>query len=226
VAAEGAIYDFWDEGQHVTKDTPEPEYFYLSADYGTSNATAVGLFGVNRKARPTVWLRSELYYSGLETGRSKTDGEFASDIIAWLEGLGMARAERRKDAGGFEFLYAASLKPRYIYIDPAAASFKAELRKRGFTVRDADNDLINGIRTQATLLKSGGYMVHESCVRTIRDYPGYVWDARAQKQGEDKPLKGSGASPDQTKDMERYALHSEFSASPLSEASAQRLQGW
>jgi PBSX family phage terminase large subunit len=227
VAAEGAIYDFWDERQHVVGEAPAAEYWGLAADYGTSNATAVGLFGVNRKARPKVWLEAEYYYSGLDTGRTKTDAEFANDIIAWLEAQGMCKGERRKDAEGFEFLYAGSLRPRYIYVDPAAASFKAELRRRGFPVRDADNDLVNGIRTQATLLKSGAYAVHRRCARTIRDYPGYVWDAKAQRRGEDKPLKGSGASPDQTKDMERYFLRSEFPENnPLSHEAIGRLMGW
>lgn len=188
VAAEGAIYDFWDESLHVIDEAPEADEYWLSFDYGTSNATAGGLFGKRYafEGELKAWMEREYYYSGRETGKQKTDAQYADDIERWL---GTDRA-----------------KIRGVILDPSAASFKAELRQRGFSVIDADNDVLNGIRRQASMLTTGEYAVHRSCVHTIKDYGAYLWDSRATKRGEDKPLKEN----DHTKDAERYFLLTQF----------------
>lgn len=196
VAAEGAIYDFWDEEIHTIESPPAADYYFAAVDYGTSNATAAGLFGVSlahplfgpdgRRARPRVWLERSYYYSGRDTGKQKTDGEYAADLKVFYAGVRL----------------------KYIYVDPSAASFKAELRKEGFTVKDADNDVINGIRRQAQMLHSGEYRVVKDVSNTpiIQEYSAYLWDEKASARGEDKPIK----QHDHGKDMERYALLSEF----------------
>lgn len=189
VAAEGAIYDFWDDKLHTIapEQMPEPDYYYCAGDYGTSNATAVGLFGVRRNPEPgtpRVWLAREFYYSGRETGKQLTDGQTAQSINDWL----------------------GDTRISHFYLDPSAASFKAEMRLRGINVRDANNDVLNGIRNQAQMLVSGQYRVGSNCPHTIRDYAAYLWDERATARGEDKPIKEN----DHTKDMERYALYTEF----------------
>jgi PBSX family phage terminase large subunit len=182
VAAEGAVYDFFNEDKHTLESPPgEAVEKIVAIDYGTSNATAAGLFGINPNSPVRAWLEKEWYYSGRDTGRQKTDSEYADEITAWLEGERVTR----------------------YYLDPSAASFKAELRRRGLEVTDANNDVLDGIRTQARMLKSGEYKILRSCKQTIRDYGAYLWDTRAQERGEDKPLKTN----DHTKDMERYALH-------------------
>ena len=92
-------------------------------------------------------------------------------------------------------------------MDPSALSFKLQLRRDGFShVTDAENAVVDGIRTQATMLQTGRYHVLRECKETIKQYAGYVWDARAQERGEDKPLK----QYDHTKDEERYLLHTLF----------------
>ncbi len=184
VAAEGAIYDFWDEEIYTHSSNPIAQYYFASVDYGTSNATAAGLFGVNIDSKPSVWLEKEYYHSGRDTGKQKTDSEYADEIVAWLEGTPI----------------------RYMYVDPSAASFKLELRKRNIVVKDANNDVVNGIRFQAKMLKSGLYTIGKGCKQTMQDYGAYLWDSKAQARGEDKPLKIN----DHSKDMERYALFSEF----------------
>lgn len=191
VAAEGAVYDFWDEKEHTIPEEElpgSPDELYLSVDYGTSNATSVGLYG--------LWLGQKLraarlrgyYHSGRDTGRQKTDSEYATDL-------------------NIEF---AVEKPRIksIILDPSAASFKTELRRHGWNVRDAVNDVVDGIRTQARMLKAGEYQILkvDSNQQCIRDYGAYLWDAKAQARGEDKPLKEN----DHTKDEERYLLHTLF----------------
>lgn len=188
VVADGAVYDFWDEEKHTIFEPPKADFKILSVDYGTSNATAAGLYGVCENPKPGAprcWLEREYYHSGRDTGHSKTDGEYASELL--------------------EFLGKDTI--RYVLLDPSAASFKTELRRRGVTVREADNDVLNGIRTQAQMLYSGAYKVCRAATQTIRDYGAYMWDSKASARGEDKPIKQN----DHTKDHERYMLHTHFS---------------
>jgi PBSX family phage terminase large subunit len=185
VYADGAVYDFFDEEAH-TRDSIEGEVAWraVAVDYGTSNATVFGLFAVSKSGPVKAWLEREYHYSGRDTGSSKTDDEYVRDFLEWL----------------------GDTSVRYVLLDPSAASFKAALRRKGFQVRDANNDVIDGIRTQGRMLKSGEYKVLSACKQTIRDYGAYLWDKRAQERGEDKPLKQN----DHTKDCERYFLHSTF----------------
>jgi PBSX family phage terminase large subunit len=188
VAAEGAVYDFWDESVHTIPEWELPglpDELYLSVDYGTSNATSVGLYA-RWLDKPIKAARLRGYYhSGRETGRQKTDTEYAKDLDSEFE--------QEK----------SSIKA--VLVDPSAASLKAELKRHGWRVKDAKNEVIDGIRTQAKMLKGGQYKIvnHPSNTRCIRDYGAYLWDEKAQDRGEDKPLKEN----DHTKDEERYFLH-------------------
>jgi PBSX family phage terminase large subunit len=171
--AEGAVYDFFNEDAHTLESAPgDATEYVVACDYGTSNATVFGLFGINRTVRPYCWLEREYHHSGRDTGHSKTDDEYADDFVNWL----------KRDDG-------EPIKPRRVLLDPSAASFKAALRKRGYTIQDANNDVVDGIRTQARMLKAGEYAILKACRQTIRDYGAYLWDKRAQERGEDKPLK-------------------------------------
>lgn len=205
VAAEGAVYDFFNETDHTIDELPDrpADQLDLSIDYGTSNATSVGAYlswngvpeGTLRAVRHSGW-----YYDGRATGRQKTDSEYADELTTWAHDLP---------------------KPvRYVFLDPSAASFKTELRKRGLTVRDATNDVIDGIRTQARMLRSGEYRIRkdDSNAQCIRDYGAYLWDTKAQARGEDKPLK----QHDHTKDDERYYLHTMFGARNQADLAALR----
>lgn len=183
VLAEGTVYDMFREDMHVVAEPPElAKDYYVAVDYGTGNPTVFGLFGVRGER---AWMEREYFYDPNRSGRQKTDEDYGRDLVAFLGGV----------------------RPREIIIDPSAASFRAQLRKMGFPqVRDADNAVLDGIRTQATMLSAGRYQVCVGCKETIREYGGYVWDAKAQARGEDKPMKQS----DHTKDAERYFLHTVF----------------
>lgn len=189
VAAEGAVYDFFNEAEHVIPRAPTeaPDRLVLSIDYGTSNATSAGLYATWGKPLESGLQAVRLdgyYYDGRATGRQKTDTEYAQDL---------------DDQFG-------DLKPKLtVILDPSAASFKTELRKRKWNVRDANNDVIDGIRTQAKMLRNGRYKLLDTPgnKQAIRDYGAYLWDPKAQDRGEDKPLK----QHDHSKDDERYCLH-------------------
>lgn len=208
VAAEGAVYDFFSEAEHVIQAAPrDPDELFLSIDYGTSNATSAGLYGAYRQpvnGLKAVRLRG-YYHSGRETGRQKTDAEYAAELATTFE----------------------DVRPRIkrVILDPSAASFKAELRKGGWKVIDADNSVVDGIRTQAKMLKNGEYRIvdHPTNKQAIRDYGAYLWDSRAQARGEDKPLKQN----DHTKDEERYFLETIFGGNQgPSEQARRALAAW
>jgi PBSX family phage terminase large subunit len=183
VLAEGAVYDFFcDVPPYVIDKPPCPAYYVFGCDYGSRNPFVVGLFGVNPQTTPKVWLEREYWYCGRDSGRTKTDSEYADDVTAWLGGI----------------------MPQTVYIDPSAQSFIAELSRRGYNCTDPDNSVADGIRTQSRMLKSGEYAICRGCTNTINEYFAYIWDAKAQARGIDAPLKQN----DHTKDMERYVLHS------------------
>ena len=78
---------------------------------------------------------------------------------------------------------------RAVILDPAAASFKAQLEKDGFKVKKAKNDVLAGIRLVATLLLTGSIFIDKSCENLIKEFASYIWDAKAADKGEDKPVK-------------------------------------
>jgi PBSX family phage terminase large subunit len=170
VMAEGLIYDMFDPDRHVKKIK---EFFhllvdgnrYVSCDYGTQNATVFLLWN---KGIDGIWYCTrEYYYSGRDEGKQKTDAEYAEDLEQWLEGTAI----------------------KAMIVDPSAASFIAELRKRGYRVLKADNDVADGIRLVSTKLNQDKIRFSASCPNTIKEFGSYSWDQKAAERGEDKPIK-------------------------------------
>ena len=184
--AEGLVYPMYEEA--ITDDLPDDFTEYvLSLDYGTQNAFAAILWGLNGG----IWYGAEeYYYSGRETGRQKADDEYADDIDAFTQHL------FEQDEMGY-----AKIDPRRkleVIIDPSAASFKAMLQKRGrYKVRDADNDVLNGIRDVATCMNRGKIKIHKSLKNWAKEVGGYVW---ADGPGEERPIKEA----DHLQDCVRY----------------------
>jgi len=160
-AAEGRVYDFFDEG--YVRPTPEGGYsrWCISCDYGTANPASFGLWGL----RGGIWYRvKEFYYDSRAAGRQKTDGEYADDLA--------------RLAGGREI--------DLVVVDPSAASFMETLRRRGWRVARAENEVISGIRTTAELLRQGKLVICEGCRAAIREFSLYRWD---EKAGGDRVVK-------------------------------------
>ncbi len=165
--AEGVIYDMFDEDRHVVDsiELQQQPVYYVSCDYGTQNATVFLLW---RKALDGRWACiREYYYSGRDTRKQKTDSEFSDDLKEWLRGI----------------------VPERVIVDPAAASFIAELKKRGYNVKKARNDVLDGIRFVAMLLNQDKIVFLRCCENTIKEFASYIWDEKAADRGEDKPVK-------------------------------------
>ena len=154
-AAQGRVYDFFDESWVRPAPEGEMEQWRISCDYGTANPASFGLWGL----REGVWYRvKEYYYDSRRCGAQKTDGEYAA-----------ALAEL---AGG---------RPvRKVIVDPSAASFIELLRREGWNVEKADNDVLAGIRTTAELLRKGKLVICDPCADAIREFALYCWDERAE----------------------------------------------
>lgn len=187
VAAEGLIYDMFDSENHVKYlDIEElikiaDEKPVVSCDYGTQNATVFLLW---IKTKDKAYCIKEYYYSGRTEEKQKTDSEYADDLIKWLDGVKIKR----------------------IIVDPSAASFIAELRKRNFRVKKAKNDVLDGIRYTASKLLNNELIINNTCKNTIKEFSSYVWDEKAADRGEDKPIKEN----DHTMDAVRYYCYTEL----------------
>lgn len=165
--AEGIIYDMFNAAVHTVTVAVDvlTGARYVSCDYGTQNATVFLLWN---KGKDGKWYCvREYYYSGRDEKKQKTDSEYVDDLKKWLKGT----------------------KIRAIIVDPSAASFIAELRKRGFSVLPARNEVLDGIRLVGNLLNLRQILFDKSCENTIREFSSYVWDEKAANRGEDKPIK-------------------------------------
>jgi PBSX family phage terminase large subunit len=182
VAAEGAIYDMWDEARHVVRTLPRMlDWWWVGVDYGTTNPFAALLLGVgvDERGAERLYLADEYRWDSVKAMRAKTDVELSQGVRTWV-----AAAPARISPG------APLVVPQWWAVDPSAASFKAQLRAdqvRG--VIDADNTVLRGIRVVSSLLSLDRLRVHERCKGWVEEAPGYVWDPKATEKGLDEPLK-------------------------------------
>ena len=65
-----------------------------------------------------------------------------------------------------------------VVVDPSAASFIEVLRRKGWRVVKAENDVLAGIRLTADLLRSGRLVIGPNCTDSIREFGQYSWDER------------------------------------------------
>lgn len=167
VVAEGLVYDF--KPKYITDEQPKGAEYYISVDYGTLNPFSAGLWSVTGDKAVRI---KEYYHDGRNTHHQKTDEEYCDEI--------------EKLAKGYEV--------SQVLVDPSAASFIASLRKRGIRVRQANNEVLDGIRRTASMLKNGNIKIHRSCTDSIREFGLYRWD---EKSTEDKVIKENDHAMDE-----------------------------
>ena len=154
--AEGRVYDFFSDDM-VGKPPDSCEKWYISCDYGTVNPTSMGLWGFSGG----VWYRvKEFYFSSREQQRQMTDAEYADALEALAGGRPITA----------------------VIVDPSAASFMEVLRRRGWRVQKASNDVLSGIRMTSDCLKNGRIVICEGCSDCIREMDEYVWDLSGSSQ--------------------------------------------
>lgn len=160
VLAEGLVYPNFD---NIVK-TEERKYsrYEVSMDYGILNPTVMILLGLCNG----VWYAvKEYYHSGRETNEQKTDEQYYSALCNLC----------------------GDLPIEYLTIDPSASSFITLVRQKGkYTVRKADNDVIEGIQHTNSALSDRKLMINDCCKNTIREFSLYSWDSDST---EDRVIK-------------------------------------
>lgn len=182
VQAEGAIYDMWDPDRHVVPHAslpPMERVLAVGVDYGTTNPTRGYLLGY---AAERLWVLDEWAPTG------GTDAELSHTFIRWLASRHPAEWQQ----------------PEWVFVDPAAASFKLQLFSDGLSnVANGANEVLPGIRSIGSLLALERLKVSDRCAKLIDQIPGYAWDPKKTEKGEDAPLKVN----DHEVDALRYAVH-------------------
>lgn len=183
VIAEGLVYPMFDKKRHVLDKCEEPkdEYFeyYISIDYGTVNPCSMGLWRLEQERAVRI---REVYFDSRKKKKQLTDEEYY-EMLAELAGDKLIRA---------------------VIVDPSAASFIETIRRHGkFSVRKANNDVIDGIRVTGSLLQNGKLFFCKDCEDSIREFAIYRWD---KKSAEDKVIKEF----DHAMDDIRYACNTIF----------------
>lgn len=210
VLAEGAVYDMFDEAVHVVDQLPQLPIraWLVPVDYGTSNPTAFLRIAVVRNPQTKqdeAYVVDEYYWDSRQKHRQKTDAEYSADLKQFIAGL-------------------SRTAPVTIYVDPSAASFKAQLRKDGvYNVKDADNAVLDGIRLVASFFSTRRlFIVRGAAPNLIRELASYVWDPKAQARGEDAPLKEN----DHAADALRYGLATYFKRDGMARAPVAKHPAW
>src|SRR5271155_2397550 len=181
VIAEGAIYkDSWSEELlYNLEDEPIAlrgpgghQQRIIAVDYGTTNPMVfLDIYDDGR----LFWVTREYYWDSAVEMRQKTDAEYADDLVQFI---GPHRGTK-------------------VIIDPSAASFKAEMLKRGVWHVDADDEVNGGLRITSMVLNQRlARFCRQTTPKTIQEMQTYAWDAKAAQRGEEKPLKNHDHGPD------------------------------
>jgi len=198
-AAEGVIYDCWNEKNNsfdasVLRPWENDLYTrYVGVDYGTTNPT---VFLDCYDDGDTFWIAREYYHDPAVTQKQKTTSEHADDLTEFLDG------DRNVT----------------VIVDPAAEDFKLELRNRGYRIKNADNDVLEGIRLTAAMMNMGALKVDVNCIKIRQELESYVWDQKAKERGEEKPLK----QKDHAMDAMRYIIKTLTNRSRLNRVAMNR----
>lgn len=173
VAAEGVIFDNWDAQLNTYSPEEAPANLktwsrrFVACDYGTTNPMVyLDVYDDGY----TFWIENEYYYDSRRSvaQAQKTDKQYADDFEAFVE----------NDHGVT------------VILDPSAASFRMELRNRGYRVMEANNEVLDGIRIMATMIQQRRIRVARGkCPNFEREIETYVWDEKAIQHGEEKPVK-------------------------------------
>lgn len=188
VIAAGAIYRdalgpqcyFTDDEKPVGLENSGAQR-YILVDYGTVNPCV--FLDVYDDGR-TLWQVNEYYWDSREKGKGseikqiaqKTDEDYGEDFDAFVG------PERRG---------------LVVVIDPSAASFKLLLNRKGYGVKNGENEVLIGIRRTASALKTGMYRINaQRCPHTKKELETYAWDEKKAKKGDEEPIKEKDHCPD------------------------------
>jgi PBSX family phage terminase large subunit len=194
-AAQGVIHDCFNQDRHLIRHPDEKaeiiakaKLWYVSTDYGTGTVFVHGLFCIYKGKK---YLVKCFYWDAKKENRQKADEDYVKDLKDLLK-------------------FIAPRKVQAIVIPDDALSYIAALRNAGVEpiviYKRTPGSVLRRIRVHSSCLSNGTYFIFDdkSNWPVIEEYPGYIWDPKAQEKGEDEPLKLN----DHGKDMESYMLDS------------------
>ena len=182
--ATGAVFDSWCPLNVYDRDYQQPDFYAAALDYGTVNPTSCHIAAISPNKWPQIRIEKEYYFDSAKYGRSKTDRELAMEVKDFLQYTPITA----------------------LYVDPAAASLKLELRNLDLPVVDANNDVLFGIKSMTLYIAGKNLIIHKSCKNLIEQCQSYAWDPVYAAKGEDKPIKKN----DHAVDSCRYLIASVF----------------
>ena len=178
VVANGLIYDMFSKSNNVVEPEEIPYEsatdWCIGVDYGTGNATVFLL--CMKTATGKSYVCKEYYFAGRKEAQEqndyeaqKTDLEFAEDMREFIaDNYNLTdKTQRQID----------------ILVDPAASSFKLQLRRFHMRAKNAKNEVLDGIRTVATYMGEGDLKISSECTHLLNEIHTYMWDEKAQAKG-------------------------------------------
>lgn len=163
VLAEGLVYPMFKKEYILGNDyVPSPDaLYYVSCDYGIKNPTAMGLWALE----PDRAVRLKEYYYDGRANQPRTDEEHYQALDDLTQGFDI----------------------QAVFVDPSASSFIECIRRHEkFSVKKANNSVLDGIRNTTTLLSNGKIFICEQCKDIIKEFTLYCWDEHSV---EDRPIK-------------------------------------
>ena len=184
--ADGVIYDCYTEAKNTYTEANKKYVLPISilendiinggtpfygCDYGIYNPQ-VYLEGYKiRKTNdpiPYFYIENEYYYDGRKSMKQKTDSEYVSDFISFVD----------------------NKRYKQVIIDPSASSLIAAMRSEGIEVMKAKNDVNDGIRIVYELMASGHILINKDrCKNLISELGLYIWNEKKTDRGIDEPVK-------------------------------------
>ena len=178
------IYSMFSETDNTYRPDQRPKAMAwlstrtIAVDYGTANPMRfLDIYDDGE----TIRIDREYNWDSRKERIQKTDREYADDLLSFM-----------------------GPQPCTVIVDPSAASFIEELRRRGAYVVKADNNVLDGIRKTAGLIGRRVIQICEACGCLIGEMGTYVWDEKASQRGEEKPVKQN----DHSADALRYYVNS------------------
>lgn len=224
VTGEGAIYkDVWSE--HLLYDnepwkhedgTPgrvAPPQIYdpgaivdrsVAIDCGVDHVQVYGDFiddGTN------LWMDREYWWDSHEQGRQKTDGQYKDDLEMFM-GI-KAPSPLFLASQGYAHYEPShrTCKAAKVILPPECASFDAELTQAGIWHVDADNEVLDGIKSVSSMMALGRLRFHRKRTKnTVQQLQTYMWNPLASARGVEEPLKKKDDGPD----MVRYKVKTDI----------------
>ena len=178
-AAEGAIFPDFNTFHAADLPGTSPSYVDVTLDYASASVTA----GLLVASFADIDYVIGEYYHDARTQGALTDRQIVDNLKAELFN---------------------EQPPNRFWVDPAAASIKVILRRDNLPVRDANNNVLSGIRCVSTQFAAKKLFISDACPNLISELGGYRWDAKKQEDGDDAPVKVN----DHGCDALRYYIYS------------------